>query len=45
MLGELAFVAVIATVVLGVGVAVGMLVAPRLSRIGDDDEEPRDESG
>lgn len=34
----------LAAVVLGIGIALGMLLAPRLSRWADhDDEEPRDD--
>ena len=41
---ELVIFAVIAAVVLVVGIRVGMLVAPRLSRWGErDDESPNDD--
>ena len=43
MTEALGFAAVVA-VVLGAGIALGMLVAPRLSRLAErDDEEPSDD--
>lgn len=43
-MSEIAVFLVIAAAVLAVGVGVGMLVAPRLTRWGErDDEEPHDD--
>ena len=43
MIGELLVFAVVVAVVAIVGVGVGMLVAPRLGRMGERISEPKDE--